>query len=296
MLMVVLSTLVLAYQNRATGFRYENQFIKTDTSHLPEVPDSCKNNTYIYDDSIIGNAYSYAIGGPVLLGNFFPIADHTNGVIKSLDMCFSSNSSTSAQSCVVYFYKADQTTMFGQSDPFINTGAAWPAGTWVHVTCPNIQYSGPFYAMVNYTVTSSPMKNYFDVDTTSSLPGFQKGFAFVRIFETWASASDIWAVGYPSTFLQRANVCENESFGIKVLSPQSISLYPNPANNVVNIVSTDEIRTIEVLNYTGQKIYETNDVNLKVTKLDVASYSAGTYLIKITTMSGIKTTKITVIH
>jgi hypothetical protein len=64
----------------------------------------------------------------------------------------------------------------------------------------------------------------------------------------------------------------------------------------VNIVSTNDIRTIEVLNYIGQTIYKTNDVNQKVTKLDIGSFNAGEYLVKITTMSGIATTKVTVIH
>jgi hypothetical protein len=73
-------------------------------------------------------------------------------------------------------------------------------------------------------------------------------------------------------------------------------LYPNPANDVVNIVSSNDIKTIEVINYVGQTIYKNNSVNLKITKLDVASFNSGVYFVKITTTEGIKTSKITVTH
>ena len=86
------------------------------------------------------------------MGNYYPIPAYTAGVIKSVDMYFSSISgTTTAQSCIVYFYKPDHTTIIGQSAAFINNGAAWPSGTWDNVACADIPYTGPFYAMVDYT-------------------------------------------------------------------------------------------------------------------------------------------------
>jgi hypothetical protein len=76
----------------------------------------------------------------------------------------------------------------------------------------------------------------------------------------------------------------------------SISLYPNPANDLVNVVSTNDIKTIEVLDYIGKTIYRNDDVNLKNTKLDVANYNSGVYFVKITTTVGVKTIKLTVTH
>jgi hypothetical protein len=135
----------------------------------------------------------------------------------------------------------------------------------------------------------------------------ESGGQFDRILHTWGlgftNFNGVWKYlstfyfGPPSwTFLQHVNVCEDEALGIKELSPGSIALYPNPATDVVNIVSINDIRTIEILDFLGQTIYKTNNVNLKVTKLDLTSFSAGEYLVKITTMNEIQTTKITVIH
>ena len=84
--------------------------------------------------------------------------------------------------------------------------------------------------------------------------------------------------------------------GINDLTDNSLSLYPNPANDVVNVVSTNDIKTIEVLNYIGQTIYTNKDINQKTLQLNVTSFKAGVYFVKVTTVSGIKTTKITVTH
>ena len=84
--------------------------------------------------------------------------------------------------------------------------------------------------------------------------------------------------------------------GINDLTNSSLSLYPNPANDVVNVVSTNDIKTIEVLNYIGQAIYTNKDINLKSLQFNVSSFQSGVYFVKVTTVSGIKTTKITVTH
>jgi hypothetical protein len=100
-------------------------------------------------------------------------------------------------------------------------------------------------------------------------------------------------------------LCEPSSDTITITFPavgindpvnSSISMYPNPANNVVNIVSTNDIKTIEVLNYIGQTIYTNKEVNLKNVQLNTSSFKSGVYFVKVTTTIGIKTTKITVTH
>jgi hypothetical protein len=84
--------------------------------------------------------------------------------------------------------------------------------------------------------------------------------------------------------------------GIQEIGNDQISVYPNPANDVVNIVSTNDIKTIEVLNYIGQMVYANNSVSLKKVELNVSNFKSGVYFVKITTNSGIKTTKVTVTH
>ena len=85
------------------------------------------------------------------------------------------------------------------------------------------------------------------------------------------------------------------ALGTNDLSNSSINIYPNPANDVVNVVATSNIKNIEILNYIGQTIY-TKSADAKQVQLNVSSYKAGVYFVKITTASGMRTTKITVTH
>jgi pyrimidine operon attenuation protein/uracil phosphoribosyltransferase len=76
----------------------------------------------------------------------------------------------------------------------------------------------------------------------------------------------------------------------------SLSLYPNPATDVVNIVSGYKIREVEIINYIGQMIFKIENVNLKNLKVDISAFRAGFYFVKVTTVGGTRITKITVMR
>jgi hypothetical protein len=84
--------------------------------------------------------------------------------------------------------------------------------------------------------------------------------------------------------------------GIPEVSGGSIMIYPNPANDVVNVKSDFNISRIEVLNFIGQTVYSENTVNSKLVKVNTSSLQAGVYFVKVTTSKGIRTVKITVVR
>jgi hypothetical protein len=285
-LIMLISSLVSASQTMTTEIRRANS---------PTYADSCNLKQYLfYSDTLVEDGLTYGPADFARMGCYFPIDDVTTGVIKSVDMCFSSNSATSAQSCIVYFYKADQTTIFGQSPAFINTAPAWPEYTWLNVPCPDIPFTGPFYAMVDYSILARPDKNFFcGTCTGAPIPGYPLGNSFLDDGGVWYNS---WAFDCPFTFFQRINVCEVDPVGITTLSPSTISIYPNPANNFVNVVSIDVISKIELLDFMGQTIYTSDNVNRKSFKLDVNSFKSGSYFIKVTSRSRSQMTKISVLH
>lgn len=71
------------------------------------------------------------------------------------------------------------------------------------------------------------------------------------------------------------------------------NIYPNPANNVLNITSTENINLVEVYNMMGQMVgmYEANDVN---TQINTTHFANGVYTVKIETENGTSTKKFTV--
>jgi hypothetical protein len=71
------------------------------------------------------------------------------------------------------------------------------------------------------------------------------------------------------------------------------NIYPNPANNVLNITSNENINRVEVFNMMGQMVgaYEANDVN---TQINTTAFANGVYTVKIATENGEMTKKFTV--
>jgi len=84
--------------------------------------------------------------------------------------------------------------------------------------------------------------------------------------------------------------------GIDETSNGRISVFPNPAQDVVTIQSDYSISGVTVLNCTGQTVYVNSHANAKTLKFKVTELKPGVYLVKITTNAGIRTVKISVIH
>ena len=65
-------------------------------------------------------------------------------------------------------------------------------------------------------------------------------------------------------------------------SIKAIKIYPNPSNTTFTIYSNNsKINSIELTSLTGQIIYQNNDVNNNLTKVDASNLARGIYLIRI---------------
>lgn len=64
-------------------------------------------------------------------------------------------------------------------------------------------------------------------------------------------------------------------------SAATVRIYPNPADNVLNINSSEAIESVEILNLSGQKLSFS-----KESKINVSLLPKGTYVIKVITASG----------
>lgn len=75
----------------------------------------------------------------------------------------------------------------------------------------------------------------------------------------------------------------NPNLGItgQEASSASVKIYPNPAENQLNIFSTENIRLVEVFDLSGKRILSTNQ-----SVVNVSSYPKGTYILKISLISG----------
>ena len=84
--------------------------------------------------------------------------------------------------------------------------------------------------------------------------------------------------------------------GIHNLSAGEIRIFPNPATEIVNVVSSYTITNVEVMNFLGQAVYTQQGVDQKATKINVSNLQSGVYFVKVTTQQGVRAVKITVTH
>ncbi len=82
------------------------------------------------------------------------------------------------------------------------------------------------------------------------------------------------------------NGTETGPDGIPEIGSSSIKVFPNPATDVVNITVSNDISTVQVMNYLGMVVYSENITQEKTITLNTSNYSAGNYLVRFVTNSG----------
>lgn len=72
---------------------------------------------------------------------------------------------------------------------------------------------------------------------------------------------------------------------------QKVTYYPNPVNDILNIGYVETIDSVQIFNMVGQEVFKTvgSDKSLKI---NMASFTAGTYLVKITSGQKVKNIKV----
>lgn len=68
--------------------------------------------------------------------------------------------------------------------------------------------------------------------------------------------------------------------GINEVSKIGVMTYPNPASDYVNIISNSNIEMVQIINVTGQVVYQTN-VNAPHTKVQINNLEQGTYILNV---------------
>ena len=77
---------------------------------------------------------------------------------------------------------------------------------------------------------------------------------------------------------------------VKDVFADNISMYPNPANNFINISTPEEISSVEVYNIVGKRVLSIK--NLKNNQVDISNLSSGMYMLRLTNGTSIATKKI----
>lgn len=80
---------------------------------------------------------------------------------------------------------------------------------------------------------------------------------------------------------------------VNELTINEMSVYPNPATDILNLVSEQKIISFEMFNITGQQVIIT-EVGVTTFKVDVSKFQSGIYFINVKTTNGSVTKKISI--
>ncbi|MFP4555247.1 MAG: choice-of-anchor J domain-containing protein [Bacteroidales bacterium] len=69
-------------------------------------------------------------------------------------------------------------------------------------------------------------------------------------------------------------------------SINTIALYPNPATEYFNVASTNQIRSIRVINVTGQEVINISNVNAAKHTVNTSELNNGIYIVSVTDING----------
>jgi len=73
---------------------------------------------------------------------------------------------------------------------------------------------------------------------------------------------------------------------------KQLSIYPNPANDILNIENTEIINSIKIFDISGKQIISYQNINQKKVKLNTNHLKAGVYILQIESSSDIKKQRI----
>lgn len=143
------------------------------------------------------------------------------------------------------------------------------------------------YVGMNYGV-------FYTDNTLTEWEPFNNGLPNVRINELEINTADnkIYAATY-GRGLWRSNIYD-ASLSVKDFELENLTLYPNPANNEVNLKwNKPEDVSIRVFDTQGKIVFYGKRVNLyNGFKIDVSSYDSGVYFVKLSSSNGEITKKL----
>ena len=186
----------------------------------------------------------------------------------------------------------------------IDVGPADPNGDWIKtgIAWGHLSSSPDFDNNWNIRahLTGDVITQWLSVDPTSGtiIPGESTDITVTF------DATDLEMGSYSAKIQVNSNAPANPLIEVPVMlgvivgideaeENTAIMIYPNPADDYLNINSNKEIQTIRMTNYVGQIIYD-RSVNNESVQINTSDYRAGIYFIQITTVDGMITKQIVI--
>ena len=167
----------------------------------------------------------------------------------------------------IYNFNWESNVFFTQT-PVLNV--------WKHIVCTYEQTTSTVSIYINgISVASIP---YFSMNTANN-GILYLGSLFGETGSTYIGyVDDLQIYNYALSNAEVTNLYTNNTLSSSDFTENNIevSLYPNPANDILNIEMTSDVKSIEIYNIQGQKVLSLNQKQINVSNL-----ASGIYMIRI---------------
>ncbi|MBI9039642.1 MAG: T9SS type A sorting domain-containing protein [Bacteroidales bacterium] len=118
-----------------------------------------------------------------------------------------------------------------------------------------------------------------------SLKVWSNGNVFIANFEMESVDNSYVSNVYPNNDGEYSVVNISKGTTLK----GELVIYPNPATDMINISSPNQINNVSIFNNVGQLVYEGNS-----NQINTSNFDAGVYIIRVETTNGMETQKVTI--
>jgi hypothetical protein len=145
----------------------------------------------------------------------------------------------------------------------------------VSIQADSTYYFYPFKMSGNYNYTEQIGSNYFLIDEVFGQPSIYDHSIKLRCY------SDNSIDEYKSDWWKTYNkACDYSLHVNDAFDDSFFTIYPNPANEIINIESSENIQSIEIYNLAGQLLIH-QQLNTKYSAIDIEQLNKAVYIVKI---------------
>lgn len=154
--------------------------------------------------------------------------------------------------------------------------------------------SSPGMGVFNFTNTSTPSSIFgyswnFGDGGTSTLEDPAHTYTFNGVFIVTLTVTNACGTDAISQTVTVTGIGVTE-----LTTDNTVKVYPNPASDLLNIISDASINEISIVNTAGQVVFNMNNVNSSKTQLDLGALVSGMYMVNVQTEKGTARTQISI--
>ncbi len=160
------------------------------------------------------------------------------------------------------------------------TTATWPANTWIKVGYSYDYITGAITYTINGTTVSLAVNGY-------TIPGGLDAFEHDIIMPYTTGNNATMTAAVDNVILEANSVAQLGTSQVGQIGDVKLSVYPNPATDVLTVNSASKVKAAKVYDVTGKQV----NASVQGNQIDVKNLAKGVYILNVATEKGTESVK-----